>query len=285
VRANPKIAGTTHNVFGIQTGVAILFLVKSSHKQLKLNPCKIEYTALVDDWRKEEKLAWFAEKNLCQIEFDNITPDKRNNWINQSANAWDSNIPVCNKEVKLGRENKGTIFGLYTQGIKTNRNDWVYDFDESSLSMKVQFFEKIYNTEIERWKLNETKINTNDFVNRIIKWTTELETHMEKGRKLFYDPYKIVDVQYRPFIKLKSYVDRIITHRLYNNEQIFGLGAIHKNFTLFFSGIGSSKSFQSLVTNGITDYDFIEKPQGLPLYRYSKNGDRLDNITDWALEQ
>jgi len=30
VRANPKIAGTTHNVFGIQTGVAILFLVKCS---------------------------------------------------------------------------------------------------------------------------------------------------------------------------------------------------------------------------------------------------------------
>jgi len=28
VRANPKIAGTTHNVFGIQTGVAIMFLVK-----------------------------------------------------------------------------------------------------------------------------------------------------------------------------------------------------------------------------------------------------------------
>ncbi len=28
VRANPKIAGTTHNVFGIQTGVAVLFLVK-----------------------------------------------------------------------------------------------------------------------------------------------------------------------------------------------------------------------------------------------------------------
>ncbi len=28
VRANPKIAGTTHNVFGIQTGVAVMFLVK-----------------------------------------------------------------------------------------------------------------------------------------------------------------------------------------------------------------------------------------------------------------
>jgi len=28
VRANPKIAGTTHNVFGIQTGVAVFFLIK-----------------------------------------------------------------------------------------------------------------------------------------------------------------------------------------------------------------------------------------------------------------
>jgi len=32
VRKNPKIAGTTHNVFGIQTGVAIMFLVKIKHK-------------------------------------------------------------------------------------------------------------------------------------------------------------------------------------------------------------------------------------------------------------
>ncbi|MCB9033229.1 MAG: N-6 DNA methylase [Chitinophagales bacterium] len=35
VRANPKIAGTTHNVFGIQTGVAIMFLVKVNNKQKK----------------------------------------------------------------------------------------------------------------------------------------------------------------------------------------------------------------------------------------------------------
>ncbi|MBI5914208.1 MAG: N-6 DNA methylase, partial [Bacteroidetes bacterium] len=32
VRANPKIAGTSHNVFGIQTGVAVMFLVKIGEK-------------------------------------------------------------------------------------------------------------------------------------------------------------------------------------------------------------------------------------------------------------
>ncbi len=35
VRANPKIAGTTHNVFGIQTGVAIMFLVKINSDKKK----------------------------------------------------------------------------------------------------------------------------------------------------------------------------------------------------------------------------------------------------------
>ncbi len=33
VRANPKISGTGHNVFGIQTGVAICFLVKTGEKK------------------------------------------------------------------------------------------------------------------------------------------------------------------------------------------------------------------------------------------------------------
>ena len=33
VRRNPKISGTTHNVFGIQTGVAIGFFVREKAKQ------------------------------------------------------------------------------------------------------------------------------------------------------------------------------------------------------------------------------------------------------------
>jgi len=36
VRANPKIAGTTHNVFGIQTGVAVMFLVRVDKKSWNL---------------------------------------------------------------------------------------------------------------------------------------------------------------------------------------------------------------------------------------------------------
>jgi predicted helicase len=46
VRANPKIAGTTHNVFGIQTGIAIMFLVKRQKRENET--CKIHYIAMDD---------------------------------------------------------------------------------------------------------------------------------------------------------------------------------------------------------------------------------------------
>jgi len=52
VRSNPKIAGTSHNVFGIQTGVAILFLIKKPKP--KNTSCLIHYVALDDFWRKEK---------------------------------------------------------------------------------------------------------------------------------------------------------------------------------------------------------------------------------------
>ena len=69
VRANPKLSGTKHNVFGIQTGVAILFFVK----QRKKDECKIFYARrpeFDDGGRKagvfefEQSSAQFASKNF-----------------------------------------------------------------------------------------------------------------------------------------------------------------------------------------------------------------------------
>ena len=71
VRANPKIAGTSHNVFGIQTGVAVMFLVKKVGKE-KCS-CRIHYVTMDDFWRKEEKLDWFADNPLSSIAFEPIS--------------------------------------------------------------------------------------------------------------------------------------------------------------------------------------------------------------------
>src|SRR5260221_1599843 len=56
VRQNPKLSGTTHNVFGIQVGVGITVAVRSAAHQDKC----LYYYRVPEDWRKEEKLALLA---------------------------------------------------------------------------------------------------------------------------------------------------------------------------------------------------------------------------------
>ncbi|MFM6254524.1 MAG: type ISP restriction/modification enzyme, partial [Dolichospermum sp.] len=58
------------------------------------------------------------------------------------------------------------------------------------------------------------------------------------------------------------------------------------NKIISFSGIGSSKPFQCLSANMIIDLNCLSAgSQCLPLYRYDKEGNRIDNITDWGLKQ
>ena len=58
VRENPKLSGTKHNVFGIQTGVAISFMVKRArHKG-----CRVFYVRRPELETEEEKLSWTVER-------------------------------------------------------------------------------------------------------------------------------------------------------------------------------------------------------------------------------
>src|SRR5579859_864496 len=51
VRQNPKLSGTTHNVFGIQVGVGITIAIRhKDHTERKLS-----YFRVPEDWRKEQK--------------------------------------------------------------------------------------------------------------------------------------------------------------------------------------------------------------------------------------
>jgi predicted helicase len=58
-----------------------------------------------------------------------------------------------------------------------------------------------------------------------------------------------------------------------------------KNLAICISGGSSSKPYQSLIVKEVPCYDFLEKTQCLPLYRYTEGGARVENITDWGLEQ
>ena len=57
VRRNPKLSGTTHNVFGIQVGVGITIAVRKQ----QAGGSTLRYFRVPEDWRKEEKLGWLTK--------------------------------------------------------------------------------------------------------------------------------------------------------------------------------------------------------------------------------
>ena len=280
VRRNPKIAGTTHNVFGIQTGVAIGFFVRDSSKT---GGCGIHYARRVD-----AELAYLRQAKFDEIAFDEITPDAKHNWLNQSNSDFGSLLPIANRQTKLAKSltEEQAIFGLYSMGILSARDEWVYDFNENVLLDKISAFCETYQNEIKRFlveKPNSTQVG--DWVDRSIKWTSELETHLINGDLLAVIPHHAVSALFRPFLSKYCYYAPIVTHRRYQMPQLFPDGRIGENKVICLSGTSSAKPFQILASTRVYCYDLLEKTQCLPLYRYTEDGRRVSNITEWGLRQ
>ena len=64
VRKNPKLSGTTHNVFGIQVGVSINFFIKKGGIKTDSNSTEIFYACVDEFWRKEEKYNYLDAKDI-----------------------------------------------------------------------------------------------------------------------------------------------------------------------------------------------------------------------------
>ncbi|MBD2530303.1 Eco57I restriction-modification methylase domain-containing protein [Nostoc flagelliforme FACHB-838] len=271
VRKNPKLSGTTHNVFGIQTGVAIIFMIK---RQVNNGtPCKIFHTRRPDFDTVEEKLKFLAETKFTDIHFEHITPDKNHNWINQTDNDFDNLLPLVDKDVKAGKVQEA-VFKLFSRGVATQRDEWVYDLCEHNLTDKMKYFVKVYQHQL---------AHKGDEVSQQIKWDEDLISYLKRGINKNFDAANLKSSLYRPFYKEKLYFDKHFNGRTYQWFSIYKKD--ENNYYICLPGIGASKPFQCLMTNQITCLDFLEKTQCFSLYYYDKDGNRIDNITDWGLTQ
>lgn len=263
VRANPKISGTANNVFGIQTGVAIMFLVKKLKRDNTI--CRIHYIAMEDIWKKEEKLHWLTENPLQKIHFENIQPDKNNNWINLSENNWDEFISLEN------------LFTLTTPGTVSNRDDWTYDFSEKNIEDKFRY---------ECKEINNLLVQNNKSFPFTIKWSNTLKGKFLKGTKASFNKRKIIKSLFRPFSLKYYYADKYWNDRLTQNHfDIFGNEFDKQNICVSFNGVGMDKAFHIIASKYLPHLQLTPNGHCISLYHYHKNGNRLENITDWGLEQ
>lgn len=302
VRANPKLSGTKNNVFGIQTGVAIMFLVKKDNlyaaqtrkeflelkrdfpvveepvieyrnkKYYSVETTRIYYVRRPEMDTIADKLTWLSESKIESIDFDLIKPDKNQNWINQSDNDWDTLIPLIDKEAKSGKSEEA-LFKIFSSGIKSQRDEWVYDFSQPNLQAKMQYFVEVY---------EKSRANNYHKDRYKIKWDRELSKYLQSGISKKFEYPKIITAQYRPFIKSSFYFDKHFTGQPYQWFEIFANDKPNRYIAI--NSPGNPKDFFCLPSNTVCDLHYTGDSQCLPFYTY-KNGDNQNNITDWGLQQ
>lgn len=149
VRANPKLSGTKHNVFGIQTGVAICYLVRKKG----VEGCTIRYVRRPEDETAEDKLSWLGGADLKALNFGTIKPDVRNDWLGQrDKSEWDDFLPLADKKTKAAktRNDDKALFKFFTLGVVTARDDWVYAETDTEITNRLNWFIAAYEKERKR---------------------------------------------------------------------------------------------------------------------------------------
>ena len=292
VRKNPKLSGTTHNIFGIQVGVCINFFVKKRNNEDSQN--RIFYARVDESWRRENKYHFLnAREQFQNIEWQQVKPDKHNTWLTEGLRSeFETFIPMGSKEARRGKdETMEVIFKNYSLGVSTNRDAWVYNFNRSALSENIQRMIEYYNEQVFKWHQPEI-LNTNmdDFVvydDTKISWSESLKIHLKRGRSAEYAERKVRCTLYRPFTKSNLFFNCVIVDRNGNFPAIFPTPEKEiENRVICVSGIGSSKPFHVLMVEVIPSYDILEKTRCFPFYTYDEDGtNRRENFTDVALHK
>ncbi len=292
VRKNPKLSGTTHNVFGIQVGVSINLFVKRNTPRTSLKTAEIFYARVDEFWRKEEKYRYLDSKQHYQnISWQQITPDGRYTWLTEGLHPeFDTFLPMGSTKAKDVGTN--VVFKTYSLGVSTNRDSWVYNFNQNALAENVQQMTETYNTEVDRWKRRENSaVKLDDFVipdATKIKWSSGLKNKLKSGKTIHFSQEKIRKSLYRPFTQLNLYFDpRMMTERASVFPSIFPTpNTESENRVICVSSSRTNASFHTLMVDVIPDLHLTVDSQCFPFYTYNEDGtNRQENITDWALAE
>ena len=284
---------------GSRAPVAITLLVKNPNATNK--DCKIQYRDIGGYLTREEKLE--ALRDAVSIKgFSNwqtIKPNKHYDWIDQRSDVFSEFYPLGTKETKAGRADDA-IFRLYSRGLATSRNTYVYNFScdvcaENALRMTQDYLNALQEYE-DNPELSESVVARRHASN--IRWDRELENNLRRRQTTEFDVNYIRKTAYRPFVKMNCYADYTFANCKYQQDLIFP-NSSNENRVICVPGIGSKKAFSALITDTIPDLGFNNASQCFPRYQYpkamdtpDKTGmfegideapDRIDNISDTAL--
>jgi predicted helicase len=284
-RKNPKLSGTTHNVFGIRVGVAIGLFVRRK-KSAAARKAEIFYARFDEYWRKEKKFIFLDEhKTVGGIQWNRIEPDQKETWLTEGLQqSFDELMPIAADSVK-GNEPEA-LFATISNGLKSNNDPFVFGFDRDQLIARAQVMVNAYNTELSRWRTSRgITEDVEGFIRideRELKWIRKTKRHLKRETVAKFELQSIVSAQYRPFTKNYLFFDRMFSEDTYQMEKIWKSGLPNRAIVV---KTGSEWPMFVLATDRISE----QLPQGgsqvCALGVSDSAGGLRDNVTNWALDQ
>ena len=300
-RGNGRLIGVRRTLDGrnifedeVRVGVGITLLIRHRAKKSD-GGCVIHYHAVGDRMKTREKLAYLGKfESVADVPWTELIPDTRHNWIVPSGvQEFAGFISIGGKGDNVGRNSREvSIFSRISVGLKTNRDQVVYDFNHERLLTKLHDFAEVYNYEVYRYQKHGAGLPVDEFVSyKKIAWSRDLKLDLKRGNQLEFNDAKVRVVAYRPFTKKFVFFDRIANEEVYALPKIFpNAGTESENRMIVVSDIGfRSPFFNALMCDRIADLHLAaasDSHQCLPFFIYDEDGtNRRENITDWALDQ
>ncbi|MDE0688975.1 MAG: N-6 DNA methylase [Candidatus Poribacteria bacterium] len=181
------------NVFGggSRAPVAITLLVKNP--KATHEGCKIQYWDIGDYLTYEEKLKALREMvSIKEIsDWQTITPNKHYEWVEQRSEAFAKFYPLGTTETKA-RKADNAIFQLYSLGLSTNRDAYIYNFSRNTCAENALRMIQNYLAAVSEFEENPgfTVKEVTDRYSINIKWDDTLQNRLRQKKKTrFNDDY------------------------------------------------------------------------------------------------
>ena len=283
---------------GSRTPIAITLLVRNPSKK---GTAKIFYHDIGDYLTREQKLKMVHDfKSFSNVEWTEINPNEKNDWINLRDGLYESLILLGDKSNK---SNTHSFFlPYYSNGAKTNRDAWVCNFSKSELINNVQRTISFFNSESDRYAASDHSISVEDFINTDeskISWSRAFRNDISKNKQYHFNKEALTLTLYRPFCKQQTYFDRQLTNDVALLPMLFPSKELH-NLVICVPGLGSTKDYSVIITDTLPDLGLNAACQCFPLYWFSENKIqqrslfdddsneqfiKRDGITDWILKE
>lgn len=307
LRGNQRTAGEQSRreggkVFGSgsRATIAIALFVKNPQKRA---PGDLYYYDIGDYLTREQKLAGVASfKSIAGVPWQKIQPSPEGDWLGTRNVSFVGYSAIGLKDA-ASRER--ALFAVYSHGLVTNRDSWVYGYSQARVEADVRRLVANYNEEVERWLAAKQPGDAKDFVATDptrLNWSRDLLARFARAEKLTFDSEATQwTVAYRPFSKQVVYYNTALNARNGKLPRAFPEPQT-ENFGFYVTAPGSNHPFSALMVDEIPDLAFWGSSGGQFFARYtyarasvpvgaldifdydSRSGfERIDNITDEIL--